>query len=120
MNVGGFLLVSDEDCVAALCAGATANLVRFCRLKRRNRLLGKKGGQRVSPHPSSASFCFRDHAAGIPTGIARNKGQFSAFAMYASSPAFLRKGAMAGLGGQLDIPRDLLVLRKRGVTGPRE
>ena len=36
----------------------------------------------------------------------------------ADIPAFLRNGAVGALGGQLDFPRDALVLRKQGVAIP--
>ena len=41
--------------------------------------------------------------------------KFSAMLLDADTPAVLRKGALEELGGQLDVPRDLLTLRKQGV-----
>ena len=42
-------------------------------------------------------------AAGIPVGIAGNRGRFTAFALGADISALLRKGAAEALGGQSDI-----------------
>ena len=44
-------------------------------------------------------------------GIASNEGMFAAFALETNIPAFLRKGASAALGGQLDISGDFSTLR---------
>ena len=81
--------------------------------------------QRVSTYPSSARFRFGDgchgevrHPADSPPGIARHTGKFPAFALDADFPALLRKGAMVALGGQLDFPRDVLILRGHGNAIP--
>ena len=44
------------------------------------------------------------------------KAKFTAFALDAEIPASSRKCAMEALGGQLDFSRDVLALRKQGVT----
>ena len=49
LDVGGLSSVSDDDSVLALDAGATANLVCFCRPERQNRLPEKSGRQKLSP-----------------------------------------------------------------------
>ena len=105
--------------------GATANLARFRWLEHRNRFLEGEGYQKVSTYRSSARFRFGDvrlggvrHAVDIPVRIAGSTGEVTAFALGANIPALLREGAFEALEGQLDFPRDLLTLRKRGATIP--
>ena len=58
LDVGGLALVSDEDSVVALDTGAAANLVCLRWLEHHNRLLEKKGRQKVATFPSSARSRF--------------------------------------------------------------
>ena len=124
-DVAGLFLVSDEGSLAALDTGATADSVYCWWLQRQNRLLGKKGRQKVSTCPSSARGRFRDgrlddvrHAADFPACISGSQGNFAAFALDADIAELSRKGALEALGGQLDFLRDPLTLRKRGATIP--
>ena len=103
--------------MAALDSGATANLVCFRWPEHHNRLLERRGMQRVYVYQSKARFCFGDgrvgavrRAADILVGVAGNTGKFTAFVLDAGIPALLRRGAMEALGGRLDLLRDLLVL----------
>ena len=54
------------------------------------------------------------HAADILVGIAGIKGEFTPSVLDADIPALLRKGAMEASGGQLEPPRDIWALQKRG------
>ena len=131
-DVAGLFLVSVEGSarpirmwLLALDTGATADSVYCYWLQRQNRLLGKKGRQKVSTYPASARGRFGDgrlgdvrHAADIPACISGSQGNFAAFALDADIAEFLRKGALEALGGQLDFLRDLFTLRKHGVTIP--
>ena len=51
-------------------------------------------------------------------GIADNKGEFSAFALGADFPAFLREGALEALGVQSDVSRGISSLRRQGFGIP--
>ena len=89
-----------------LDTGATANHACFGWLDHHNRLLARKGYQKVPTYPSPARFRFVAgrlgevrHAAGIPVGIAGGKGDFSACAPDADIPALFREGALDALGG---------------------
>ena len=120
----GSLLAPDEDSVV-LETGATANFVCFRQLERHNRPLEKKGCQKVSTYPPSARFRFgrgrlgeERHAAETPEGIAGHKCKFTALLLDAGILAFLRKGLLEALGGQLGFSRDVSVLRKHGVAIP--
>ena len=66
----------------ALGSGATANLLCSRRIERQNQLLEKSDYPEVSSYPSTALFRSGDgrlgevrHAADIPAGLARNKGE---------------------------------------------
>ena len=72
----GACMVSREDGVVALGAGATANLVYFSRLARHNRILERHRVPRVTSYPSQSRFRFGywrlgelRRAADIPVGI---------------------------------------------------
>ena len=115
-------MVAGTDSVASSDTGATANLVGFRWLGRRNRILQRKGLPRVSTYPASARFKFGDrrlgkvhHAADIPVEIAGNKGKITALALEVDLPALLREGASEALGRQLDSSRNISTLRKQGV-----
>ena len=58
------------------------------------------------------------HAADITVGTAGCKGAFTAFVLDAETPAFLRKGALAALGAQLDFEKDALSVMRHGVWVP--
>ena len=101
LDVGGFCLAPEKDSAVVLDTGPAANLVCFRWLGRHNRLLEKKGRQRLSTYPSSARFCFGDgrlgevrHATDTSAGFAGNKGKFSTFVLDSDIPALLRMGAM--------------------------
>ena len=103
----------------ALGAGATANLAGLRFPGRRNRLLEKKGRQKVPTCTSSSRvgdwrLGELRPAADIPAGIAGNRGAFTAIAQGDDIPELLREGAAEALGGQLDLPRDVLALRTKG------
>ena len=51
-------------------------------------------------------------------GSPGKRGRFTAVAPEADIPALVRKGAMAALGGQLDLFRCALILRRRGADFP--
>ena len=55
------------------------------------------------------------HSADVNVGIACCMGTFTASALDAEIPAFLRKGALAALGNQLDFEKDALSLMRHGV-----
>ena len=85
---GDACMVSQEDSVVVLGAGATANLVCFGWLAHHNRDLDRRGIPRVTTYPSQARFRFGDgglgevrHAADTPVGIAGNQGMFRACSM---------------------------------------
>ena len=109
-----------------LRAGATATLVCFCWLGGHNRLCEKEGRQKVSNYPAPAHVHSGDgrlgrvrHAGDILVGTAEYRSTSTAFALGSDLPALLRKGARKAPGGQLDFPRDVLALRKQGLTIPR-
>ena len=58
------------------------------------------------------------HAAIIPVGTGGNKGKFTALSLEVDIPALSRRGALEPLGGQLDVSRDILTLRMRGLDIP--
>ena len=125
--MGGLLFVSDSDSLVVLDSGATASLAHFRWLENHNWPLGRRGYQKASTYPSSARFRFGDgcqgevrRAADIPVAVVGRRGKFTAFVLGADIPALLREGALEAMGGQLDFPRDLLTLRKRGVGTPHE
>ena len=110
---------------AALGAGATANLVRFSGLARRDSIPEKNGFPIVTTCPSRARFRFGDgrlgevrRAADSPVWVAGNKGKFTAFVLAADIPSLWRTGGMEALAGQLNFSRDTLVLREQGATIP--
>ena len=113
------------DCVVALDAGATANLLCCERFGNRNSHLQKRGTPQVSTYPKKAHFEFGDgrigevhYAADLKVGIAGRRGACAAFAPGADIPALLRKGALEALGGQLDFAREVLAIRNRGLDIP--
>ena len=108
--------------------GATANLVCFCWLRPRNRILQGRGSKEVSSYPPSARFRFGDDRLGevrrpadISAGIPIRKGEFTVFVLDADIPTLLRKGALEVLEGQLDYTRGISTLHKQraGIT-PKE
>ena len=106
------------DIAAGLVAGATADLVCFSGLTRRNSILAKRGFPKVAAFPSKARFLFGDgrlvevrHAADIPVWVA-------ALVLDGGAPALLCKGAMEALGGQLASFRGSLLLRRPRVRIP--
>ena len=125
VHAGDAFMDSQEDRVAWLGDGATANLACFCWLAQHNRILERRGVPRVATFPSKAKFRFRDgrlgevrHAADIPVWIVGNKRKFTAFARGGDVPALYREGAMEAIGGQLDYLRGLLIFRRRGSDTP--
>ena len=106
MDKGELFLVSQENSVALLDTGATANLAFSRWLARHNRILDRYGIERVFTCSSKATFRLGDrrlgevrHEADIPVGGAGNKGAFTAFALDADISAVLRKGAMEDWAG---------------------
>ena len=125
MDVGGLRASAKSGSLVVLDAGATANRICFSWLGCHKRIIQKKGLPRVSTYPASARFRFGNgrlgevrHVADIPVGIPGSMRQFAACALGADIPAFLRRGASGALGGQLDVSRDILTLRKQGVDIP--
>ena len=96
--------------MVALGMGAVADLSCFRCLARHNRILERYEIPRATTYPLKARARFGDgrrgevrRAADMPVGIAGNGDKFTAFELDADIPAFLRKGAMGALGGQLDF-----------------
>ena len=123
LDVGGFFLVADSDSTMVLETGATANLVHFCWLRPRNRILQRRGSQKVLTYPPSARFRFGNgrlgevrHPAGISAGIPVRKGEFTVFVLDAGIPTLLRKGALEILEGQPDYTRGISTLHKQRVS----
>ena len=121
-DVDGFFLVADSDSTMVLGTGATANLVCFCWLRPRNRILQRRGSQKVSTYPSSARFRFGNGRLGevrrpadISAGIPVRKGEITVFVLDADIPTLLRKGALEVLEGQPDYTRGISTLRKQRV-----
>ena len=125
LGIGGQFAVSRPDSVVVLDSGAAAKSVCFKRLDNHNLLFRKFGLPEVLPYSATARSKFGDgrmgevkHAADIMVGIAGCKGALAGFAPDADIPAFLRKGALEALGGQLEFEHDILTVRKRGVLAP--
>ena len=56
--------------------------------------------------------------ADIPVGVAGGRGEVTAFLIYADNPAFLRKGALEALRGQLDFPQNVATSGRLGIDVP--
>ena len=125
LEINGQFAVSQTDSAAVLGAGATANLVCFEWLDKRNSFLQNLGSPKVMPYPTTARLKFGDgrvgevrFAADIEVGIAGCRGAFTDFVLDADIPALLCEGALEALGGQLDFERDILTIREHGVDVP--
>ena len=115
-------VASDEETVAALATGATANSVCFHLIEHSH---CNDQHPELSTYLSSARLSFGDgplgevrRAADIPAGLAGKRGKFTALAPNSDIPALLRDGAAEAPGGQLDSQRDLSVLREQGGANP--
>ena len=120
-DLGGQFLRIDAAFVAVLNASAAPNLARFRRVGHRNEYSEREENPRVTAYAACARYKFGDgrlgevrRAADISAGIAGSRGKFAPSATETEGiSAFLRRGALGGVGGRSGLFRDISSLRKQ-------
>ena len=125
LDAFGQFPAADVDGVLVLDYGAAANLACFKWSGRRDSVPKKFAVPPALAYPARPPFKFGGgqrgevrNAADILSGIAGGPREFTAFRMDADVLLFLRKGALAALGGQLDFPRNAATLGRVGIDAP--